>query len=287
MPFCTHCGSEILPGAQFCTACGAPVEAPVSSVPAVDSIPVNDPNYNYVPADYGVVLYSIGTCARRYADDVLEDILGYTKAEARQLIRVLPTQIAQYLTREQAQYIAQALTEYGMQVAVYQGGSPVDLGQFATGSVFNPDGTFVSAAMVALGAISLHNRLRFFRRWAHPSVIEYLFAPRYYVPRPPRHIRRSLFGGLSPSSPRTAPRPASRSGMSSAPRSSATRVGGAPRPGGAPRGGSSRPTDIGSRPGGSRSMGSGFRPAGGGFRSGGTGGGSRPGGGPGGRRGTK
>ncbi len=196
MPFCSYCGKELSADARFCPSCGSPAE-PAAVIPAqevmpaapVNTVPVNVPE----TADYGIVLYSIGTCAKSYADDVLEDILGYSDRESKQLLKMLPAQIAQYLTAEQARYIAQALTEYGMQVAIYMGQTPVDLGQYATQSVFNSDGSFVAAALAALAGITVTNRIRKFRRWTLSNILSALFAPRYRVTAPPRHVTRATF----------------------------------------------------------------------------------------------
>ena len=186
MAFCSSCGSELLPGARFCSSCGAPIAAePVLTVPSAPVI-TGQPE----PMDYTLVLYSIGTCARSYADDVLEDILGYTDSESKKLIKMIPTQIAQMLTAQQAQYIAQALTEYGMQVAIYQGTVPVDLGQYATHSVFNSDGSFVSGVLSVLAGITLANRITRPKRWSLLNILSNLFAPKYKVSSPPRHVSR-------------------------------------------------------------------------------------------------
>lgn len=198
MSFCPYCGSETVPGARFCPSCGAEVAAAEAIAPAAPVMPVVNtaPAVNTAPVydaglpEYSVVLYSIGTCARSYADDLLEDILGYTKSEARQILKVLPTQIARMLTMQQAQYIAQALTEYGMQVVVLKGQTEIDISPYATASVFNADGSFVSGALTALAAITVTNRLTRFQRWDRPSLLERLFAPRYRW-TPPRHVTRA------------------------------------------------------------------------------------------------
>ena len=187
MAFCSYCGSELAPGARFCASCGSPISA---ALPGSEPDPVPVMPLPEGPAEYSLVLYSIGTCARSYADDVLEDVLGYTDSEAKQLVRLAPTEIAQLLTAQQAQYIAQALTEYGMQVLVYRGQSPVDLGQYATRSVYNTDGSFVSGVMTALATITLANRIRAPRRRTLGDVLQNLFAPRYRY-TPPRHVTRA------------------------------------------------------------------------------------------------
>lgn len=261
MSFCPYCGGQLVPGASFCPGCGAQVTAVAAAAPAypVQAAPV----VNTAPADYSLVLVSLGSCRKSYADDVLEDLLGYTNAEAAQLIRAVPTQIAQYLTAEQATYLAQALTEYGMQVVVYCGQNVVDVGQYATHSVFNTDGSFVTTALTALAGLTVANRLTRFVRWDRPSLLERIFAPRYTVVEPPRHIRRTV---------RRAPEPAPR-------RDPAPRV--APRAGGIS---GSRGLGGSRGGGGSRGPFGGGRPSGRGH-SGGIGGSRGPGGrGPGGRR---
>lgn len=187
MSYCRYCGAPIAPDARFCSSCGAPVEAE-AVVPAETAVPAVLPADYDTAADYSVVLYSVGTCARSYADDLLEDILGYTNSEAKQILKVLPTQIARLLTLQQAQYIAQALTEYGMQVVVQRGDNEIDVAPYATGSVYNSDGSFLSGVLAALASITVANRIRSFRRWSRPSLLQMLFAPRYRW-TPPRHVR--------------------------------------------------------------------------------------------------
>ena len=208
MSFCPYCGGETVPGARFCPGCGAEVaaEAIVPAAPVSVPAAAEAPAYDAGLPEYSVVLYSIGTCAQSYADDLLEDILGYTKSEARQILKVLPTQIAQMLTMQQAQYIAQALTEYGMQVVVLKGQTEIDLSPYATSSVFNSDGSFVSGVLTALGAITVANRIRSFRRWSRPSLLEMLFAPRYRW-TPPRHVTRVPRRHILAPSPAPSPAP--------------------------------------------------------------------------------
>ena len=208
MAFCTHCGGQLQSDANFCPYCGQPVAAAAAPVVNTPVMPVAGAQ------DYSLVLVSSGNCPRSSADDVLEDVLGYTSAESNMLVQAIPTQIAQNLTMQQAQYIAQALTEYGMQVAVYSGANCVDLGQYATGSVFNSDGSFVAGALAALATLGLANRVSRFARWSHPTPLMSLFAPRYRPPAPPRHVRRKV-RRYEP--PRPAPRPAAHPGP--APRS--------------------------------------------------------------------
>lgn len=199
MAFCSHCGGQLQPDAQFCPYCGQAV-APIAAAPVTPVMPAAGVQ------DYSLVLVSTGSCPRSSADDVLEDVLGYSNAESNALVRAVPTQIAQGLNMQQAQYIAQALTEYGMQVAVYNGMNAVDLGQYATGPVFNSDGTFAAGVVAALATLGAVNRIRSFTRWAHPSPLLGLFTPRYRAPAPPRHVRRPRRPAPAPA-PAPSPRP--------------------------------------------------------------------------------
>ena len=199
MSYCPHCGGQLLPDAAYCPYCGQPSAAALPGA-------VNEPVMPEPGApDHSLVLVSIGSCPRSRADDVLEDLLGYTKAEAKLIMQTAPTQIAQGLTMQQAQFLAQALTEYGMQVVVYCGANVVDLGQYATGSVFNSDGSFLNGVLAVLATLGVSNRLRRFTRWARPTPLLYLFKPRYRVIEP-RHIRRVLRRATAPA-PAPAPHP--------------------------------------------------------------------------------
>lgn len=196
MSFCPHCGGQLTLDAQFCPYCGQAVAGYTPAAPTVPVMPVAGGQ------DYSLVLVSTGSCPRSSADDVLEDVLGYSHLESNALVRAVPTQIAQDLNMQQAQYIAQALTEYGMQVAVYSGMNAVDLGQYATGPIFNSDGSFIAGVAAAIAGIGAVNRIRRFTRWTRPLPPVHLFTPRYRAPAPPRHVRRSI---LRPAAPKPAP----------------------------------------------------------------------------------
>lgn len=226
MAFCPYCGGALVQGANFCPGCGSPVTdlsaalttpavtTPAVTTPAVNTIPVVTP----VAEVYSLVLISLGTCRASYADDVLEDVLGYSSAEAKTIVSLVPTQIAQGLTAQQAQYVAQALTEYGMQVAIYNSqGVAVDMGQYATSSVFNSDGSFLSGVLSTLATLTVANRIRSFTRWNRPNLLQALFAPRY-EPVPPRHVRRSLFSRIFDPAPRRVIEPTPRRNIVSRPR---------------------------------------------------------------------
>ncbi|MBO4298802.1 MAG: zinc ribbon domain-containing protein, partial [Clostridia bacterium] len=101
MAYCTNCGTMIAVGVNFCPNCGQPVTA------------VTAATAGSLRSDYQVVLLSRGTCTKSLAVDILSDVLGYTDAEATQIINNVPMATAIDLTAVQAQYIAQAMSEYG------------------------------------------------------------------------------------------------------------------------------------------------------------------------------
>ena len=150
MALCSACGAELSAGARFCSVCGAEVSTVAAST---------------ATGDYDLVLLTIGTCPQTQADDVLQDLLGYSELEAFELLTVLPAQVAYNLTETQALYLAQALTEYGMDVAVYRGATPVELGAKATASVYQSDGSILKSVLATLATVTIANRLTKFLRW--------------------------------------------------------------------------------------------------------------------------
>lgn len=139
MPFCPNCGSQVNAGDRFCANCGTAIQ--VVSAPAARVVT----NVNSdARSDYRIVLVSRGTCSRTAAIDMLSDLLGYTDADAALIVDNTPMEAALGLTAIQAQYISQAITEYGMQVAIYNNDGYVDMGSRATSSVYNADGSFLS-----------------------------------------------------------------------------------------------------------------------------------------------
>ena len=117
--YCEYCGQLIETGARFCASCGAPAPAEQN----VQDTTVSGQGATIVSGggNYSVILTSLGTCTEAAAADLLEDTLGYSENESADLFAMLPAQIAQMLTRQQANYLAQAMTEYGMEVSVSNG----------------------------------------------------------------------------------------------------------------------------------------------------------------------
>lgn len=273
MPFCSHCGASVTEEMSFCPGCGTRL-ATVGEAYAetTDLVSAEEstilPQYTGVEADYlesgdyRVILVSRGVCQATAAAELLEDLLGYTSVQARRLLHMAPAEVACNLTLTQAQYIAQALTEYGMEASVTDAvGGYMDLPN-ATTSVFDSYGNLLPAVAVALAVLTGVNRVRRITTWGRDGLMPTLFGLGFRRPVPPRHMRRAPMAH-PPRRPAASPR-------AFAPRPAAPRP--APAKPAAPRGGM------------------GFGPAGGSRGPGGRGSGGRgPGGsggpgGPGGRR---
>ncbi|MGX8706348.1 MAG: zinc ribbon domain-containing protein [bacterium] len=197
MPYCPNCGNMVNVGDRFCASCGSVLQAtPVSGA---------------ARSDYRIVLVSRGTCSRAVAIDMLSDLLGYSDPDAARIIDNAPMEAALGLTAIQAQYISQAITEYGMQVAIFNNDGYVDMGSRATSSVYNSDGSFLSAVADVLFGLTVGNRVSTFNRWTRPTPV--LFRPSY--------VRVSPLGTLPPlpvyrrrrPAPRPTPIPTLRPGM--------------------------------------------------------------------------
>lgn len=190
MPYCPNCGNPVNIGDRFCANCGTPIQTVAVTTPVTTAV---NPAAR---TDYRIVLVSRGTCSRAVAIDMLTDLLSYTDADAARIIDNAPMEVALGLTAIQAQYISQAITEYGMQVAIYNNDGYVDMGSKATQSVFNNDGSFLSAVASVLTGLTIGNRVSTFNRWTQPAPV--LFRPVYRRVAPPPTYRRR----------RAAPKPA-------------------------------------------------------------------------------
>lgn len=194
MPYCPNCGSLVNTGDRFCANCGTAIQAfGTTTVTSVNPA---------ARTDYRIVLVSRGTCSRAVAIDMISDLLGYTDADAARIIDNAPMETAVGLTAIQAQYISQAISEYGMQVAIYNNDGYVDMGSKATSSVYNSDGSFLSAVAGVLTGLTLSNRVSTFNRWTRPAPL--LFNPVYRRPAPPPMVRRRRL------TPRPGPNPFAR-----------------------------------------------------------------------------
>lgn len=227
MAFCSQCGNSVTADMRFCPGCGAQLNA-AEAAPL--SAQVN-PNYAYnasVPLEYGdfkVILLSAGSCALADGLALLEYILGYTSTKARSILRAAPTAIAQNLTLTQAQYIAQALTEYGMEVSITNAaGTYIDACDAAGASVFDSTGDFLPAIAGALAMLGVANRIDRITHWEPIGPRPPLFRLGFRRPAPRLHFRRSMphqppvqppmrKAARPPMPARPAPRPARGFGM--------------------------------------------------------------------------
>ena len=197
--FCSNCGQPIPDGARFCPNCGQEVVGNVSAIvnPAI------------VGTEYQIVLLSAGSCNLTTAREIISDLLGYTDAQATELLRMAPVEIACKLNAEQAMAISQALTELGLQVSIRNEAGYVDFNHSATNSIFSDTGTVLQSVMNVLGTLTLANRVRKITRWTLDDPFRFIFAPRYRRPAPPRYMRNFRRKPvIVHRAPRTVPRPA-------------------------------------------------------------------------------
>ena len=138
---------------------------------------------------YSLVLVSCGTCSRTMTGDLLEDVFGYTDAESTNLVNMAPVVVGERLNAEEAKTVAQLFTEYGVQVSITnQQDQYVDLTSNATESIFDKAGKLLSGAAAVIGALTVSNRIRSYRRYKKPSLLERLFHINY-KPNPPVYQR--------------------------------------------------------------------------------------------------
>ena len=195
MAYCSNCGVPLDPTARFCPNCGTPVTVVV--------------NTSSSDQDYKVILVSRGTCTKANAVDILGDLLGYTDYEAQQIINNLPMATAIDLTMPQAQYVAQAMAEFGMEVAIYNGDNYIDLNSTQMNSVFDDNGSFLSNVLAVLTGITIGNRITRYEKWTRP-------APAVFRPTYRRTVPMTVYRRYHPTpvrvvpAPRPAPRPAAK-----------------------------------------------------------------------------
>ena len=196
MPFCPNCGQQLNDGMRFCPNCGTPVTAaaqPVIAQPVVAQPVIAQ------PAGYQLVLVSLGDCTKTATRDLLEEILGYTVTEARKLSDNVPIPVADSLTDQQALYLAQMMTEYGLTVAVIDPyGHFVDLTPYATKSVFSQQGTLYANVLALLGTLNTVNKVTSFLPIVRPDLLRHTFMPRYERARNRVYVRR---GHAAPPAP--------------------------------------------------------------------------------------
>ena len=193
MSYCPYCGAALMEGARFCSACGAAVaQAAVPTVQtAVNPVSALPSASVYSGEGYAVMLVDCGSCPAANVADLISDTCGYTDADAMRLATNPPTLIAQCLNESQAAYLAQSLTEYGAQAAVYDRlGNKTLLSD--VDSVFDGAGSFLSKVASAFGLIGIGNRItNAIRRLTLPARPTIYTLPRP-APKPPvrRHTIR-------------------------------------------------------------------------------------------------
>ncbi|MGI6172856.1 MAG: zinc ribbon domain-containing protein [Christensenellales bacterium] len=160
MAFCSYCGTQLVPDARFCSACGRQV---ASLAPETE---------------YRLVFLSCGTCPRATARDLIEDLLGYTDAHSMQLTDIAPVEIACEMTFQQACALAQTFAEFGAEVGVYRGSEYVDIDDSASSSVFDESGDLLSDVLRVLDTLTLANQVHTYARFAHVDPRRRMFAPR-------------------------------------------------------------------------------------------------------------
>ena len=184
MSYCPNCGVQLLAGSKFCQNCGTKIVASVYNAAPVYS------NVDTSRKDYRIIMIRRDTCTKTNARELLMDIFGYTAAEANLILDSLPAEIACNLTFQQAVYASQALTEYGIDVSVINSDGYTDINQYASSSVYNNNGSFLSNVLSVLGTLTVANRLNSLTRWNRP--LAYTFRPVYRRTDPPAYMRHNI-----------------------------------------------------------------------------------------------
>lgn len=182
--YCKNCGAEIS-GGNYCPYCGQPVTETTPSISLMNKA-VSTANLSN---QYNLVLVSCGTCSKVMTGDLLEDVFGYTDAESAALVAMAPVVVGERLNANEAKTVAQLFTEYGVQVSITDGQDQyVDLTDKATSSVFDSAGNLLAGAAAVIGALTVSNRIRSYRRYKKPSLLERIFNIGYH-PAPPAYQR--------------------------------------------------------------------------------------------------
>lgn len=175
MSYCAYCGALLSVDARFCSSCGAAVTQETAAASASPTVATAV----YTGDGYAVMLVGTGSCSLSAAANLISDTCGYTDAEAMNLAANAPTLIARSLNQSQAAYLAQCLTEYGMETAIYDRDGNQTFVSDAS-SVFASSGSFLTKVATALGLIGIGNRITgAIRKLTLPSQ-----PPVYRMPKP-------------------------------------------------------------------------------------------------------
>lgn len=192
--FCGNCGAELNTQTNFCPYCGSRLQTATASISLLNKAASTASSKN----EYNLVLINRGTCDAVTAGDLLEDVFGYTDAESSNLVNMAPVVVGENLTADEAATVAQMYTEYGMQVSITDSKDQyVDLSSKANTSVFDKNGNLLSSAVAIIGALTVANRIKSYRRYKKPSLLERLFRVNYR-PEPPKYHHRSFRPRLEP-----------------------------------------------------------------------------------------
>ncbi len=191
--FCENCGAELTAQTNFCPYCGSRLQSATASISLLNKAVSTAQSAN----EYNLVLISRGTCDAATAGDLLEDVFGYTDSESGNLVKMAPVVVGENLTAEEASTVAQMYTEYGMQVSITDSKDQyVDLSSKANSSIFDNTGKLLAGAAAIIGALTVSNRIKSYRRYKKPSLLERLFRINY-KPEPPVY-KRSFRPRLDP-----------------------------------------------------------------------------------------
>lgn len=183
--YCKNCGAEVS-GGNFCSYCGQALTDTTSSISLMNKA-VSTANLD---DQYNLVLVSCGSCSKTMTGDLLEDVFGYSDSESSNLVNMAPVVVGERLTESKAKTVAQFLTEYGIQVSVTnENDQYVDLTSNATSSIFDNSGNLIASAVAIIGALTVSNRIKSYRKYEKPSLFDTLFHINYN-PNPPQYRRR-------------------------------------------------------------------------------------------------
>ena len=183
--YCGNCGAELSTQTNFCPYCGSRLQTATTSISLLNKAASAATSTN----QYNLVLVSCGTCDATTAGALLEDVFGYTDAESGNLVKMAPVVVGENLTAEEAATVAQMYTEYGMQVSITDSKDQyVDLSSKASSSIFDKSGNLLAGAAAVIGALTVANRIKSYRRYKKPSLLERLFHVNY-KPEPPKYQR--------------------------------------------------------------------------------------------------
>ena len=183
--YCPNCGAELSSITNFCPYCGQSLKTATTSVSLLNKASAVASETN----NYNLVLVSKGSCDATKAGDLLEDVFGYTDSESGNLVSMAPVVVGENLTMEEASTVAQLYTEYGMQVSITDENEKyVDLSSNAVKSVFDSNGKLLTGVAAIIGAITVANRIKSYRTYKKPSLLERIFHLGYQ-PKPPEYHR--------------------------------------------------------------------------------------------------